>query len=389
MHASETRILTTHAGSLPRPARLASLHARRFAGEAVDQGEFDAEAAAAVSQAIANQAMAGIDIGNNGEAPRESYVTYVRERLSGLGRRSAHPMMADMARYKGFLALQAPATPAASKVDMAAAPMATGPVAYIGAKAIISECAQLADALEQAGQPFVEAFVSSPSPGLVALAMQNAHYDSLADYVGALALALAEEYRAIVSAGFILQIDAPDLAMERHAQFADKALEEFLAFARLVVAAVNGALAGVPRERVRLHVCWGNYEGPHDLDVGLDEIWPEISKANVGAFMLSIANPRHAHEIRYLAGGAYPPGAILVPGVIDTTTNYVEHPEVVAARIEMAAAAIGDPSRIIAGADCGFESSTGFGAVAPDVALAKLASLSAGAKIASGRLFGR
>src|SRR5258706_5293304 len=326
MHASETRILTTHAGSLPRPARLASLHARRFAGEAVDQGEFDAEAAAAVSQAIANQAMAGIDIGNNGEAPRESYVTYVRERLSGLGRRSAHRMMADMARYKGFLALQAPATPAASKVDMAAAPMATGPVAYIGAKAIISECAQLADALEQAGQPFVEAFVSSPSPGLVALAMQNAHYDSLADYVGALALALAEEYRAIVSAGFILQIDAPDLAMERHAQFADKALEEFLAFARLVVAAVNGALAGVPRERVRLHVCWGNYEGPHDLDVGLDEIWPEISKANVGAFMLSIANPRHAHEIRYLAGGAYPPGAILVPGVIDTTTNYVEHP---------------------------------------------------------------
>src|SRR5258706_5056995 len=182
MKASETRILTTHAGSLPRPARLAALHARRFAGEAVDPHDFEAEVAAAVTRAIAGQVKAGVDVGNNGEAPRESYVTYVRERLSGLGGRSAHPMMADMARYKGFLALQAPATPAASKVDMAAAPMATGPVAYIGAKAIISECAQLADAPEQAGQPFVEAFVSSPSPGLVTLAMQNPHYEPLADY---------------------------------------------------------------------------------------------------------------------------------------------------------------------------------------------------------------
>jgi 5-methyltetrahydropteroyltriglutamate--homocysteine methyltransferase len=388
MKASETRVLTTHAGSLPRPARLAGLHARRFAGEAVDQNDFEAEVAAAVAQAIAGQAKAGVDIGNNGEAPRESYVTYVRERLSGLGGRSAHPMMADMARYQGFLALRAQASSAGGTVDLAAAPRAIGPVAYRGDGAIAAECAQLAEGLASAGQPFVEAFVSSPSPGLVALAMQNAHYDTLADYIDAIAAALGEEYRAIVEAGFVLQIDAPDLAMERHAVFADKPLGEFLAFMRLVVAAVNRALAAVPRERVRLHVCWGNYEGPHDLDVGLGEIWPEIARADVGAFMLSMANPRHAHEIRYLAHGALPTGAILIPGVIDTTTNYVEHPEVVALRIAEAAAAIGDPRRIIAGTDCGFESSTGFGAVAPDVAWAKLAALSEGARIASERLFG-
>ena len=388
MKRSETRILTTHTGSLPRPPRLASLHARRFAGDAVDQAEFDAEVAAAVAHAIAAQAKAGVDIANNGEASRESYVTYVRERLSGLGGRSAHPMMADMARYEGFMALRAHA-PGRERVDLAAAPRAIGPVAYTGAPAITAECAQLTDALARAGQPFVEAFVSSPSPGLVALAFQNAHYSSLAEYVGAVARALAHEYRAIVAAGFILQIDAPDLAMERHAQFAGEPLEAFLDFVRLVVGALNGALAGVPAGRVRLHVCWGNYEGPHDLDVGLEEIWPEIAKANVGAFMLSMANPRHAHEIRFLAGGAFPADAILIPGVIDTTTNYVEHPEVVAARIEQAAASIGDPTRIIAGTDCGFESATGLGAVAADVAWAKLAALAAGARIASTRLFRR
>jgi 5-methyltetrahydropteroyltriglutamate--homocysteine methyltransferase len=315
-------------------------------------------------------------------------VTYVRERLSGLGGRSAHPVMADMARYEGFMALRAQA-PGRERVDLAAAPRAIGPVAYTGAQAIAAECAQLTEALARAGQPFVEAFVSSPSPGLVALAFQNAHYSSLPEYVGAVARALAHEYRAIVAAGFILQIDAPDLAMERHAQFAGEPLEAFLDFVRLVVGALNGALAGVPAGRVRLHVCWGNYEGPHDLDVGLEEIWPEIAKANVGAFMLSMANPRHAHEIRFLAGGAFPADAILIPGVIDTTTNYVEHPEVVAARIEQAAAAIGDPTRIIAGTDCGFESATGLGAVAADVAWVKLAALAAGARIASTRLFRR
>ncbi|HLK23551.1 MAG TPA: epoxyalkane--coenzyme M transferase [Caulobacteraceae bacterium] len=387
MRASQTRILTTHTGSLPRAPKLAQLHTRRFAGEPVDEAEFAAQVAAGVAQAIAAQARVGVDIGNNGEAPRDSYVTYVRERLTGLGGRSAHPMMADMARYEGFMALLARGDGGA-RVNMAAAPQAVGPVAYVTG-AIEAECAQLTAALKTAGDPFVEAFVSSPSPGLVALAVQNAHYPSLEEYLDAVAAALAVEYRAIVEAGFLLQIDAPDLAMERHAQFAGRPLAEFIAFIRLVVSRLNGALAGVPAERVRLHVCWGNYEGPHDLDVGLDAIWPEIRKAKVGALMLSLANPRHAHELRCLAGGAFPAELILAPGVIDTTTNYVEHPEVVAARIVAAAEAIGDPTRVIAGTDCGFESATGFGAVAPDVAWAKLESLTAGARLATERLFGR
>jgi 5-methyltetrahydropteroyltriglutamate--homocysteine methyltransferase len=389
LQTGERRILTTHAGSLPRPAALARMHARRFAGEAVDPAMFGAEVEAAVAQAVEGQARAGVDVGNNGEAPRESYITYVRERLTGLGGRSAHPTMADMARYDFFDFLSTRTAADSPRVSMAAAPKAIGPVAYAGDAAIAAECAQLGEALAAAGEPFVEAFVSSPSPGLVALAFQNAHYATLADYVDAVSQALAHEYRAIIGAGFLLQIDAPDLAMERHAQFADRPLGDFLDFVRLVVAVVNRSLAAIPRERVRLHVCWGNYEGPHDLDVGLEEIWPEIAKANVGAVMLSMANPRHAHEVRYLAGGAFPSDAILIPGVIDTTTNYVEHPEVVAARIGAAAAAIGDPARIIAGTDCGFESATGFGAVAPDVAWAKLAALAEGARIASERLFGR
>jgi 5-methyltetrahydropteroyltriglutamate--homocysteine methyltransferase len=386
MQTSKTRILTTHTGSLPRPPRLAALHARRYAGGVIDRREFEVEVAAAVELAVANQVKAGIDVGNNGEVSRESYVTYVRERLSGLGGRSIHPLMADMARYEGFLALRARA-PASGRVDMGAAPRAIGPVAYVGRKAIAAECAQLKTALTRAGDPFVEAFVSSPSPGLVAMAFQDDHYGNLDNYVGALGIALAREYRAIVDAGFVLQIDAPDLAMERHAVFADKPIAEFLSFVRLVVAAVNRALETIPRDRVRLHVCWGNYEGPHDLDVALDDIWPEVAKAKVGAFMLSMANPRHAHEVDCFENGALPAEACLVAGVIDTTTNYVEHPMVVARRIEAAAVAVGDPTRIIAGTDCGFESATGFGAVAPDVCWAKLSALGEGARIASHRLF--
>ncbi len=387
MKTSETRILTTHAGSLPRPPRLAQLHTLRFAGETVDEAELATEVAAAVEAAIAGQARAGIDIGNNGEAPRESYVTYLRERLSGLGGRSSHPPMADMGRYPDFLAAMGASGAGRQRVSMAAAPRAVGPIAYVGEAAIGAECAQLKAALAAAGAPFAEAFVSSPSPGIIALAMANDHYSTLGEHIAAVAAALAHEYRAILDAGFLLQIDAPDLAMERHAVFAGRPMVEFLAFAATVVEALNGALAGAPKDRVRLHVCWGNYEGPHDCDAPLAEIWPRIARANVGAFMVSLANPRHAHEVAFFADGALPADAILIPGVIDTTTNYVEHPELVAQRIEAAAKAVGDPARIIAGTDCGFESSTGFGAVAADVCWAKLAALCEGARIASGRLF--
>jgi len=234
---------------------------------------------------------------------------------------------------------------------------------------------------------FAETFWTAPSPGIVASAMQNDHYDSLSDYVNAVADALKTEYEAVVAAGHMLQIDAPDLAMERHRFFAERPLADFLAFVELVVAALNRALAGLPREKVRLHVCWGNYEGPHTFDVPFEELASRLYQARVGALVLSMANPRHAHEHRTLAKHPLPRDWSLVAGVIDTTTNYVEHPEVVAERIETAAKAVGDPRRVLAGTDCGFDTSTGFGAVAEEIVWEKLRALAEGARIASARLF--
>jgi len=205
--------------------------------------------------------------------------------------------------------------------------------------------------------------------------------------IDALAEALRTEYQAIIGRGFVLQIDAPDLALERHTLFQDKPLSEFLAFARLVVAAINRALGDIPKDRVRLHVCWGNYEGAHDLDVPLEDIWPEIERARVGGFLISMANPRHGHEYHLFERGILPKDALLVPGVIDTTTNFVEHPETVADRLVRVAEALGDPTRIIAGTDCGLETSAGISMVVPEIAWAKLDSLVAGARIASRRLF--
>jgi 5-methyltetrahydropteroyltriglutamate--homocysteine methyltransferase len=235
--------------------------------------------------------------------------------------------------------------------------------------------------------PFAESFWTAPSPGIIACAMQNDHYDSLTDYVDAIADALRAEYEAIVARGYVLQIDGPDLALERHRLFAERPLADFLEFVEITIAAINRALTSVPADRVRLHVCWGNYEGPHTFDVPVEELLPYLSRARVGGLVLSMANPRHAHEHRVLARHPLPRDWILVAGVIDTTTNYVEHPEVVAERIEQAVHAVGDPHRVLAGTDCGFDTSTGFGAVAEDVVWEKLRALRAGAQLATQRLF--
>jgi 5-methyltetrahydropteroyltriglutamate--homocysteine methyltransferase len=242
--------------------------------------------------------------------------------------------------------------------------------------------------LDEASGRYAEAFISAPSPGIIAAAMQNEHYENLEAYVNALADALRTEYTTIAASGFVLQIDAPDLALERHTLFQDKPLADFLGFARTVVSAVNRSLQGIPKEQVRLHVCWGNYEGPHDLDVPLEDIWPEVSQMKVGAVMLSMANPRHAHEYRLFAQPGYLGDKLLIGGVIETTTNYIEHPEVVADRIERMAIAVGDPRRIIAGTDCVFETAAGSKLVVPEVVWAKLKALSEGAAIASKRLLG-
>jgi 5-methyltetrahydropteroyltriglutamate--homocysteine methyltransferase len=382
------RILTTHAGSLPRPKTLTELHVRRFRGEAVDEAAFAAAVDAAVADVVARQAEAGIDVANDGEAPRESFFTFVRERLTGFGGHAQRPMMADMTRYPGFLEILGKMYPTGDSVSLIAPPQAVGPVASRGTSQVEAEARRLTDAAKRAGSPFAATFLTSPSPGIVAAAMQNAHYDSLEAYVDAVADALAPEYRAILAGGHLLQIDAPDLAMERHTLFAGKPLADFLDFVRHVVSAIDRALGEAPRDRVRLHVCWGNYEGPHDLDVPLEDIWPEIAKLRAGAFLISMANPRHAHEVRCFEAGALPAKATLVAGVIDTTTNYVEHRQVVADRIVAAAGAVGDPARVMAGTDCGFETSAGFQSVAADVCWVKLKSLSDGARIATRRLFG-
>ena len=269
---------------------------------------------------------------------------------------------------------------------LASPPRARGPVRYADRGPLDRELAAYRGALSGQAGKFAETFWTAPSPGIVASAMQNDHYDSLSDYVNAVADALRIEYEAIVAAGHVLQIDAPDLAMERHRLFAERPLEDFLAFVELVVSALNRALAGVPREKVRLHVCWGNYEGPHTFDVPLEELASRLYEAKVGALVLSMANPRHAHEHSTLAKQPPPGDWNLVAGVIDTTTNYVEHPEVVAERVETAAKAVGDPRRVLAGTDCGFDTSTGFGIVAEEIVWEKLRALSAGAELATRRL---
>jgi len=308
----------------------------------------------------------------------------VRYRLSGFSGESKRPPVKDVVAYPSFRALMQ----SRGRVSLLTAPpRATGDVRYVDRGPLDRELAGYGKAL--AGQPrqFVESFWTAPSPGIVASAMQNDHYGSLAEYVNAVADALQTEYEAIVAQGFVLQIDAPDLAMERHRLFADRPLEEFLDFVELTVAAINRALANVPRDKVRLHVCWGNYEGPHTFDVPFDDLAARLYQARVGALVLSMANPRHAHEHKSFAKHPLPRDWNLVAGVIDTTTNYVEHPEVVADRIETAAKAVGDPRRVLAGTDCGFDSSTGVGLVAEEIVWEKLRALSAGARLASARLF--
>ncbi len=387
MLASEDRILTTHAGSLPRPKALVDLYVRRSRGQEIDGAELARLAAEATRESVARQLEVGIDVGNDGEQARESFFTHVQHRMTGFGGRSQRPLMRDLAAWPGFLELAAPQL-ARDSVNLMAAPKAIGAVRSLGAGATLAECDALRAVLDAAPRGFAEAFITAPSPGIVACAMQNEHYPTLAEYVGAVAAALRLEYEAIVSRGFVLQIDAPDLAMERHTLFADQPLDAFLGFVDTVLDATNAALANVPAERVRLHVCWGNYEGPHTHDVDLEPLLPHLYRAKVGGLVLSMANPRHAHEHRVLARNPPPRDWRVIAGVIDTTTNYVEHPEVVAERIERAAAAVGDPRRVLAGTDCGFATAAGFGDVAGVLAFEKLRSLRAGADLASKRLFG-
>jgi 5-methyltetrahydropteroyltriglutamate--homocysteine methyltransferase len=300
--------------------------------------------------------------------------------MTGFGGASHRPLMRDLVDHMDFVELAQPRF-RRMKVNLMAAPAAVGDVAYRDTSEVEAECDLLVDA------PFAETFMTATSPGIVASAMENRHYPSMQDYVTAVASALAVEYRFIVERGLLLQIDAPDLALERHTLFADRPLTEFLDWVAMVVDAINGALVGIDPASVRLHVCWGNYEGPHTLDVPLEDILALLYEANVGALVLSMANARHAHEYTCFERRPLPDGMVLVAGVIDTTSNYVEHEEVVADRLVRVARAVGDRRRVLAGTDCGFDTSAGLGDVAPSLVWEKLRAMRAGADLATDRLF--
>jgi len=392
MQHSEDRILTTHTGSLPRPSALTEFYVRRARGEAIDIDALDAAGRDALEWIVPKQIAAGIDIGNNGEQQREGFFLYLRHRMSGFGGTWKRWPRGDVERYPEFKAMLERQLAANKAVSNFLPPKAIGEVRYTGAALVARECADFRAVLDaineaKAGVGFIEPFLTAPSPGIVAAAIRNEHYDSEQAYLEALGRALQIEYETIVGHGFLLQLDCPDLALERHVSFHDRPLAEFLGFVERVVATINLALVNVPADRVRLHVCWGNYEGPHDCDVPLDEILPLLRQAQVGALVLPFANPRHAHEVRCLQTHPLADSQLIVAGVIDSVTNFVEHPEVVAERIERVARAVGAPHRVIAGTDCGFDTSAGMGRVAVDVVWAKLAALRDGARIASNRLF--
>ena len=387
MQRSDTRILTTHTGSLPRPESLVRLYMAKARGESVDV-QLAAAGRAALDDVVRKQRVAGLDIGNNGEQQREAFFLYVRTRMSGFGGAWTRPPRADVEHYPAFKAAmegqQQHVQQVSSRADV---PTAIGDVRYLDRTAIEQECEDFRAALDAAGAPFVEPFLTAPSPGIVAAALRNDYYPNEVAYLQALGEALRVEYEAIVNAGFLLQLDCPDLAMERHMSYADRPLGDFLGFVDRVVATINAGLVNIPREKVRLHVCWGNYEGPHDRDVELQEIMPVLRKAKVGGFVLPFANPRHSHEYNVLRDFPLDKDQVIVAGVIDSVTNFVEHPKTVAERIERVVEVVGDKTRVLAGTDCGFDTSAGQRRVAEDIVWAKLAALSEGARIASARLF--
>ncbi|MBO0756767.1 MAG: cobalamin-independent methionine synthase II family protein [Bradyrhizobiaceae bacterium] len=389
MKRSEARILTTHTGSLPRPRELTRLYALRSSGRAVDESQIERAGREAVRAVVLKQLEAGIDIGNNGEQQRDSFFLYLKARLSGLGGSWERPSRADVDRYPEFKRMWTEQHASKTQVSaLGGLPKAIGEIRYLDDRAINDECAYFNTVLRDNPGIFIEPFMSVPSPGIVATAVRNEHYDTLATYLSALGKALKVEYETVVKHGLLLQIDAPDLALERHITYKDQPVSVFVEFVEQVIATINDALENVPRDRVRLHVCWGNSESPHDCDVPLEDILPVLQEANVGGFVLPFANPRHAHEFRCFEKHPLANDQVLVAGVIDSLTNFVEHPQVVADRIERVAEVIGDPSRVLAGTDCGFDTSAGWGRVAEDVVWAKLKSLREGALLASERLFG-
>jgi len=386
MILSRDRILTTHVGSLPRNEALSELLIQREAGESYDKALFEAEMEKAVRHAVAKQKDAGIDIGNDGEQQRVGFQTYVPQRMSGFGGESKRRRGREFEEFPELVQYLTRRFPNVSRQQNA--PQAQSELRYHDTSAIDSEIARFVRVAKE-GKPFAEAFMTAPSPGIIASTMLNAYYDSNEAYLAAIAREMSNEYLAIHKAGLVLQIDAPDLAMDRTMFYRDGSDADFVKAVDLHVAMINKGIAGIPRDRVRLHVCYGNWEGPHIHDIALEKILPALYQANVGALSIEFSNPRHAHEYAALKRVPFPKDMILIPGVIETTTNFVEHPEVVARRIEEAVATIGDRERVIASTDCGFGTFTRREWVIEPAVWLKLKAIRDGADIASARLWGR
>ncbi|MEL7026017.1 MAG: cobalamin-independent methionine synthase II family protein [Pseudomonadota bacterium] len=373
------KIPSTHVGSLPRSQEVVDFIFAREKGEAYDQTAFDAAMSEAVDYVVGRQVEAGIDIVSDGETSKISYATYVKDRYTGFDGDSPRNAPADLKLFPGFLERLANdgGTPKYAR------PMCVGEVKSKGQGELEKDIANLKAAMAKHGAE--RGFMNAASPGVISLFLQNDFYPDRSAYLAALADAMAEEYRTIVDAGLDLQLDCPDLALSRHMLFNDLSDEEFVAVAETHVEALNHALSGIDPARVRVHICWGNYEGPHVCDIDMTTVLPTLLKANARYILFETSNPRHAHEWTVFRDrhAEIPDDTILVPGVVDTTTNFVEHPELVAERIGRFIDIFG-ADRVIAGSDCGFGTFAGFGAVDPDIAWAKLATLSEGARRASG-----
>ena len=374
-------IRTTHVGSLPRTQDVVDLIFARENGASYDQATFDATMTAASAATVGRQVASGVDIVSDGETSKISYATYVKDRYTGFSGDSPRNAPADLKAFPGFLKRLADdgGTPQYAR------PMCTGPVASKGQGELQTDIANLKAGMAEHGA--AEGFMNAASPGVISLFLQNDHYPTREAYLAALADAMAEEYRTIVDAGLYLQLDCPDLALSRHMLFADLSDAEFLKIAASHVEALNHALSGIDPSRVRVHICWGNYEGPHVCDIDMAKVFPTLMSVNASQLLFETSNPRHAHEWTVFRDRAaeIPEDKILVPGVIDSTTNFVEHPELVAERVTKFAQIVG-ADRVIAGSDCGFGTFAGFGTVDPDIAYAKLSALSEGTRLAAERL---
>jgi len=381
MKTSQDRILTTHVGSLPRSKAVTDIvFAREHDGE-LNEAEARTTIRNAVRDVVRRQEEAGVDLVSDGEMSKISYATYIKDRITGFEGDSPRQPPKDLEEFPGFLQRQASSggTPTYSR------PCCVGEIRVKDMGPVKEDIANLRDALD--GVDVVQGFMNAASPGVIALFQPNRHYPSHESYLEALAEAMRPEYEAITSAGLILQLDSPDLGLGRHMMFKDKSDAEYQQLAALHVEALNHATRNIDPSRMRLHVCWGNYEGPHHCDAPMSLVLPIALKARPQALLFESSNPRHAHEWTVFRDAQIPDDKILVPGVLDSTTNFVEHPELVAERICRFADIVGR-ERVIAGTDCGFSTFAGYGAVDQDIVYAKLAAMAEGARIASQRLWG-